>query len=161
MARQYTPEDRGKILLKLTEYIDSKDFPILEEFAYTNNVSSDTIRSWGTREAEVALGDDEESVDIYDFSHALKKLKAKQLTHLSHQALESRYPTGAIFLAKALCGLRDSDPAAAQEPVTVNVNVSKIDKADDTELQRMSGDLLQGLTTGKKDATKRSRRSAN
>jgi hypothetical protein len=113
--RKYTKELIEEIRVKLDEYIDNNDIPILAEFAYQNNIK---------RARLYELRNEDE-----DFSCTMEKIKAKKEAQLEKLGLMNVInSTVSIFSLKQL-GWSDKQ----QIDVSGNVGVTIINDMNDDE----------------------------
>ena len=117
---RYSDEIKTRLLNKLYEYIDSTDMPYIQRFCLDNNVSHDTMWRWGK------IDNDDENINIVNWSDAIKKLHKKQELYLFDKGLHNKVNVAmALFaLKQPIYGWRDDYQQAQgsnKDKITISI----------------------------------------
>lgn len=141
-----TIEEKTELLAKFEHYIETTEFPLIPEFAYTHDITSDNVYSW----AKKATGQTDEEKLLYSrWATNYKKAMDKAEVFLNHLSIKRGQNAAPMFLLKAKHGYRDADK---QEPTQITVNLPDVKNIKQDKLENTLGQLFAPAKKGQKTA---------
>ena len=152
IRRICTDEEKTELLAKFAQYIDNEKEPLIQEFAYLNDITKHNIYYWAEKEQREQ---GRERLPSLSWSLLLKKCTAKSEVYNIRQVNKQGVsPGGHIFKLKSMHGHRDNH-GQEQQPVNVNITVPDIAKKSDDDLENIQKQLLDDITKAQKAGAKR------
>ena len=152
IRRICTDEEKTELLAKFAQYIDNEKEPLIQEFAYLNDITKHNIYYWAEKEQREQ---GRERLPSLSWSLLLKKCTAKSEVYNIRQVNKQGVsPGGHIFKLKSMHGHRDNH-GQEQQPVNVNITVPDIAKKSDDDLENIQKQLLDDITKAQKAGNKR------
>ena len=154
IRRICTEEEKAELLAKFAQYVETEKAPLIQEFAYLNDITKHNIYYWAEKEQREQ---DREKLPSLSWSLLLKKCTAKSEVYLIRQ-LEKQgiSPAGHIFKLKSMHGHRDNH-GQEQQPVNVNISVPDVSKKSDSDLESIQKQLLDDITKAQNSKSKAKR----
>lgn len=118
--RKYSAEQIEEIMEKMEQYIEEAPIPILDEFAYRNNIKNDTFRNYK------------------EFSELKEKLFQKKKAQLQKMGLANKTNSTITKLLLSHHGIRERQEIEHQgnkeKPIEINLNKLSVEELEKLDL---------------------------